>query len=44
MNQLNQKLRAIQVQLALEEKRPEPNTKRIQQLKKEEAQLLEEIG
>lgn len=41
MNKLNETLRAIRVQLALEEMKPVPDLKKIKALRKEEKQCLE---
>lgn len=41
MNQLNETLRAIRIQLAMEERRSKPDIEKIRLLKKEEEQCLE---
>lgn len=43
MNQLNQKLRAIRIQIEAEEMKPKPNLVALKKLRKEEQKCLKNI-
>jgi len=43
MNQLNEKLRIIRIQIMAEEGQTEPNMERLEELRKEEEQCLNQL-